>query len=396
MNVARSWEKPMTQVDTVTNEQDTNGRPHAELGADTAGRWARPAALLAYAAFVLEILFMISPAALYFYSVYGPVLNFLHRTPATTWLTAFFLPHYSTTGNAVLDNLSTVGFVLALVGVLGFSVGFVQIYGAKILGRGAVGGGIYRVIRHPQYTALLVAGLGTVLMWPRFLVLVSFVTMFFVYGALARHEERVCRARFGDAYREIEERTGRFLPRAVERFWPLRLEGTRAGVACGLAVALSVGAGLGLRAWSLERVSAVFRHDLAILSPAQLPAATLQDAVDLVRSDPRVQDMSQAEAKLLAYVLPESWYLADIPAEPHPPGSRGHDTPTDFEPHLFKVLLTAPRTHATDPQGRELVTSTYGRRPLVLAHVDLLRREVTAVDAPVEHVLWGDIPTPLF
>lgn len=35
-----------------------------------------------YVVFVLEILFMISPAALYFYGVYGPVLNLFHRWAA--------------------------------------------------------------------------------------------------------------------------------------------------------------------------------------------------------------------------------------------------------------------------------------------------------------------------
>src|SRR5918992_3958554 len=71
----------------------------------------RGAAWLFYAIFVLEILFMISPAALYFYSVYGPALNFLDASPATAWLTQFFLPHISTTASPVLNGLGELGWL---------------------------------------------------------------------------------------------------------------------------------------------------------------------------------------------------------------------------------------------------------------------------------------------
>jgi len=47
-----------------------------------------------YLVIVLEFLYMISPFALYFYSAYGPALNLLHRSPSTSWLTAFFLPTF--------------------------------------------------------------------------------------------------------------------------------------------------------------------------------------------------------------------------------------------------------------------------------------------------------------
>ena len=46
-------------------------------------RVLKPSVWVFYAVFVLEILFMISPAALYFYGVYGPVLNVFHRWAAT-------------------------------------------------------------------------------------------------------------------------------------------------------------------------------------------------------------------------------------------------------------------------------------------------------------------------
>jgi hypothetical protein len=78
----------------------------------------RGTAWLFYAILVLEILFMISPAALYFYSVYGPALNFLDRSPSTAWLTQFFLPHISVTKIPLLNALSGAGWLLVLLGLL--------------------------------------------------------------------------------------------------------------------------------------------------------------------------------------------------------------------------------------------------------------------------------------
>ena len=48
---------------------------------------------LAYVLIALEVLFMITPFALYFYGVYGPVLEFLSIRTATAWMVEFFLPH---------------------------------------------------------------------------------------------------------------------------------------------------------------------------------------------------------------------------------------------------------------------------------------------------------------
>ena len=56
----------------------------------------------------------------------------------------------------------------------------------------------------------------------------------------------------------------------------------------------------------------------------------------------------------------------------------------------------APERRPPNPSGRRLITQTYGRDPLLLAEVDLEARKVTAVSEPPAHVIWGDIPTPLF
>ncbi|HVS65326.1 MAG TPA: isoprenylcysteine carboxylmethyltransferase family protein [Thermoanaerobaculia bacterium] len=375
--------------------------PQTRRSSDSSGALLRPAVIGVYAVFVLEILFMISPFALHFYAAYGPVLNLLHASPSTAWLTSFFLPHYSTTGLFALDRLATAGQLVALAGLAAFLIGFVHIYGAKLTGRGAVGGGLYRAVRHPQYTALVVAGVGTLMVWPRFLVLVSLVTMAFLYGWIARREEALCRERFGEAYRAIELRTGRFLPRALEerlaRLLPGRvLRGWRRAATCAVALVLAVGIAFALRSWSLGKVSTLLRDDLAVVSPAPLDQERIASAVDLAIADQEVARRVGDAEPLLVYVLPQSWHLADIPAEPLPPGSHGHDTPSAFDRDRLKVLFTRARTHFPASRGREILLRSYGRDPLALAFVDLARGAVERVEQPMEHVLWGDIPTPLF
>ena len=125
-----------------------------------------PTVWIVYVATVFEILFMISPFALYYYAAYGPSLNVLHRSPWTSWLTDFLLPHFSYTSSPLLNALPELGGPLIAVGVALFAVGFVQVYSTKVSGRGLVTGGLYRVARHPQYLGLALVGLGTFLLWP--------------------------------------------------------------------------------------------------------------------------------------------------------------------------------------------------------------------------------------
>ena len=82
-----------------------------------------PLAWTAYLLIGVEILYMISPFALYYYGTYGPSLNFLHQWPATAWLTGFFLPHYVQTSSSILNALHGFGGVLFVAGLGMFLVG---------------------------------------------------------------------------------------------------------------------------------------------------------------------------------------------------------------------------------------------------------------------------------
>ncbi|WP_119305099.1 methyltransferase family protein [Dongia deserti] len=364
----------------------------------------RGTAWVFYAIFVLEILFMISPAALHFYALYGPALRFLGQHPETAWLTQFFLPHISTTASPVLNLLGPAGWLLLALGTLFFLASALPLYWAKIRRRGEVTGGLYRHIRHPQYVGLAIMGFGVLLIWPRFLVLVSLIVMLGLYRVLAGWEESQCLARFGEHYKDYMARTGRFVPHALQRWLPRVLPAAGPGrVVAGLAVfiatlALSIAAAFGLRNYSLSQVAAVYQTNFAILSPAQLTEQELEAARRTAMDNEAVRAaLDNAPAgKRLIYVIPADWYLPDLPVEAQPaPGSVHHGS-ASFDRTHFKLLFANIRSHEPAPSGQDIVRAAYGLDPIIVARIDLAAGRVTAVERPPAHVRWGDIPTPTF
>jgi len=367
-----------------------------------------PAAWLFYLAIVGEILFMISPFGLYFYSVYAPALNFLQQSPKSAWLTGFFLPHFSQTRSPLLDTIHSLylASILVLYGMGIFLAGAIPVYSSKLYNKGPVTGGIYRLIRHPQYLGLAVLGLGTTLIWPRFLVLITYLTMLFIYDWLARLEEKQCLEKFGASYRSYQARTGMYLPPAVSRMLPRLLPeaGARRTLAMlGVYLAgtlIAIALAFQLRDYSLSRISAVYNHDSAVLSLARLNDEELNGAYRIAETDTGVQaTLARAEAaKLIVYVVPQSWGLPDLPIDAHPKTDKfgGHFTPENFDRRYYKVLFVKPRMFDWSATGRDIVKKTFGRDPIIVARVDLAAGQVDGIDIPPPHVYWGDIPTSLF
>ena len=160
-----------------------------------------------------ELVYMASPFAIYFYSVYGPGLNFISENQVLAWLSSFFMPHIVVETSSVLLNLhNVIGAVLAAAGFLTFCVGAGQVYYHKLARKGAVTGGIYNFIRHPQYVSLSICSFGLLLLWPRYIVLLTFVAMLFAYYFLAKAEESECEEKFGQSYIDYKNKTNMFLP----------------------------------------------------------------------------------------------------------------------------------------------------------------------------------------
>jgi protein-S-isoprenylcysteine O-methyltransferase Ste14 len=368
-----------------------------------------PVAWLLNLIIVFEIIYMISPFAIYYYSGYGPALNFLHNWPQTAWLSGFFLPHFAETSSWLLNVLPNFGGALVITGLAFFLIGAGQIYYAKFAKKGEVTGGLYKFIRHPQYVAFAVMGLGLLFAWPRFTVLLMYVTMLFVYYFLARHEERECEAKYGEGYRAYKEKTAMFVPGNLSFFDKLPSlpksgwqRATAIGVLYLVVIALTASAGMGIRKYALSKISTHYPPDAAVIAVAAMSEAEIKESMRIAFGDRQVQSEITAAGytageKLLIHIVPLHWYLADLPLEEIPPEIHGHHQPKPFDRNQYKILFTKAKLFGNgEITGDEIITKTFAREPIVVAKIDMAKGEVVAVETPPAHVLWGDIQTPLF
>ncbi|MFQ6115110.1 MAG: methyltransferase family protein [bacterium] len=102
-----------------------------------------------------------------------------------------------------------LGTWVSMIGLLLIALGWRQIYKAEEL----VTTGLYRFIRHPQYTGIFLFTFGWILHWPSVITLVLWPILVAAYVWLARHEEKAVIEEFGDAYRQYARRTPRFFPK---------------------------------------------------------------------------------------------------------------------------------------------------------------------------------------
>jgi len=68
-------------------------------------------------------------------------------------------------------------------------------------------------VRHPQYIGFVLIMFGFLLQWPTLVTLVMFPILVFMYGRLAKREEREMLAQFGDEYRRYMNSVPAFVPR---------------------------------------------------------------------------------------------------------------------------------------------------------------------------------------
>lgn len=287
------------------------------------------------------------------------------------------------------------------VGVLVFLAAAVPLYCSKLRGKTAMIKGIYSVIRHPQYVGLAIMGCGTVLLWPRFLVAISCVLTCWLYGWLAANEERRCLGQFGDGYRKYLQQTGAVLPKRLEQFALQFLPSLPAkrrvlfAAALPALLAASVLGGMGLRAYALGKLSALWTPNVAVLSVVRMSEVELSNVWTIAKVHPQVTELLRTQTKLIVHVVPSAWYLADLPIEQERK-SGDHHTPADFNRTRLHVLITRAVTHVPNATGSAIVSTAIQRKPLLLLDVDLAQQRVLETRTPPQHVLWGDISTPFF
>lgn len=304
---------------------------------------ARAAGFLAYALITFEMLFMVTPFALYYYSIYSPLLSWPTRLRATAWMPAFFLPHLSS------EVVPSIGGLIFLVGLLGFVLGAFQLYYAKFRPRGVVQTHLYKSIRHPQYLFLAFAGLGLLIVWPRFIALIGYINVLWFYYLLARDEERRMEARCGESYRQHMRRTSMFLPgepgaRLAQRLFgwvPHRRE--RLLVIYAVSLVVAIGAAFTLRAMSLRLTTHLTLPDRKIAAVSSIPRDGRQ-LRELIQSWEADDEIHNLVGRL------DEWVLVQA---------------VEGKGHVIHVMIDAGMTRASAqdlPLTKEGVKLVYSRR----------------------------------
>ena len=105
------------------------------------------------------------------------------------------------------------GYFILFTGLGIFIAGWRQVHKARQENR-LVTDGLYKLVRHPQYTGLFIAIFGEgFIHWPTIFSVALFPVIILAYALLARSEERKMLEQFGEDYRKYSSEVPRFIPR---------------------------------------------------------------------------------------------------------------------------------------------------------------------------------------
>jgi protein-S-isoprenylcysteine O-methyltransferase Ste14 len=363
-------------------------------------------AALFYFIIAFEFFYMAGPFAAYFYSVYAPALRLFNDNPILSWLNSFFLPHVvRETSSSLINAHEIIGAILALGGFIAFLIGACQVYYHKLTKRGVVTGGIYQVVRHPQYSSFMLCSFGLLILWPRYLVVIMFVTMAFAYYMLARLEERTCSEKFGQSYINYMEKTNRFLPFRLRLLQRLPRPATPAKKVLMIAatyllvLSLALGAAKGLQQWSINSLYAVYTSNSVDLAVCKLADEQINRIMEMVRADSKVASLLadyEESTQYINYILPTEWYAAEVPMNNVTLG-HGHLSPSKYDRNQFKVILTKGVTKGNIAVPTpKLFLNLYKREPIAEIWINLTEQKVTKILDMPENIRYEGIPVAVY
>jgi methanethiol S-methyltransferase len=143
-----------------------------------------------------------------------------------TWILGYTLPDGILWGHTLIGvfglDLTNIGIAIQVIGLILVVLGWKEIfrkYWSQERSQGQlVTWGIYRFIRHPQYTGFLLMTLGMIFEWATLPLLIMWPILVVIYVRLAKKEEAEMEMEFGQQYAAYRAKTGKFLP----RLWPRR------------------------------------------------------------------------------------------------------------------------------------------------------------------------------
>ena len=137
-----------------------------------------------------------------------------------SWIVGKSLPEGILWGHTLVYSIGYLGMyinigcaVIAMVLIISGWQNIYKKYWSKEKGNGSlVKSGVYRYIRHPQYTGLLLLSFGMMIEWVTFPLIILYPVMIRVYVRLAKKEEQDMLVEFGNEYREYMKETKMFVP----------------------------------------------------------------------------------------------------------------------------------------------------------------------------------------
>jgi len=398
-------------------------------------QWLLATTAIAYLLIAIEIIIMISPFALYFYGVYGPILNFLTSSPLTRWTTEFFLPHMVFLDDPLILFISYLQ-VFLVIGLVLFLSAAIPLYWGRFTKKGVVQISFYSKIRHPQYLFLAMSGFGLMLYWPRFIIVFMYVTMLFVYYLLARNEEWRMQIEQPSAYETYMAKTPMFIPGdpggKIYRLFFGWIAPKWLGLLTLYLVTIS-GAmllAMGIRMYTINHISPDYQDGLALVSVFPRPNEEVRELYRKAHNsrDVNLPVASQPGANLV-YVMPGDFFLnalvtdedrrfSDDMLERFPEIIEWHQhkfsgglgrffrifynfvstlgsVPTNYDvERLVFVKVTDAQGRLVPPQ--EVFGMGLQRAPVLLIDLDAKTHEVIAMSRASGSHKWGKMPMPTF
>jgi protein-S-isoprenylcysteine O-methyltransferase Ste14 len=393
-----------------------------------------------------EVMIMISPFAFFFYSVFNPVFHWLGSYSATRWLVHFFLPHMVLPPTLPLKVIRISGSVFFVLGCIIFVICALQVYLGKIFKWGIASRGIYRFIRHPQYTSLGLWGIGMAILWPRFIVLLTLSIMFALYYFLAKDEEQRMIGLYEESYKKYMMETGMFLPRIwgnkSKASFPNNAFRTKAVFALVCVVFIVIGAGFACRLLTLDSIRLESGGNVTLVSimpedngkaPAILSAIQsrgvdflnknkdylgyempvdyiMQGMIANTGAEHRLYKQHHTVALIFDWVLHPFEHLRRSPAAQmakmrnvDPATARRHHCPLgidnehmdcencDYRRVIFVEVDNPSNRHIS---GKELFAFNTKRIPVGFIDMNIKTGEIVDRNRVGSKTAWSDVPTP--
>jgi len=327
----------------------------------------------------------------------------------------------------LLRFIRIMGSILFVIGMSLFFICAVQIYVAKFTKKGAVLGGLYSIVRHPQYLALGMSGMGLAILWPRILTVVLWIVMIFVYYFLAKDEERRMLNAHRDAYEPFMKRTGMFLPRAIERL--ISPSSAFGKIIFGVFLSIIVlGGAFLLRSYTVSHLTLWTEGgNVAALSILPEDGFKMEHRMPAILALPEVQERLKDGKNYLVYFIPRDYIMQGMIADTggdwklfdqhrsirmiadwifnpfghlrdghhamH--GSMHHDS-VGPDSNLIRRLLFLSIDGVDVHSPSDLLSINALRVPQFMVDIDIHELNVLNVKDLPHGSGWGSVPTPVF